>query len=396
MKNGNRREFLKKSIAGISGAALLPAGILKAVPGNVLPQLPGRILGRTNIKTPVISMGTAGATSTGFVRAAYEAGIKMFFSANYYGEGNNEILVGDALRKVARDSYIIGTASVPEEMDTRTGLLARSFTADSYMKKTESSLKRFGLDHVDIMLLPYAGKKETVLHEGVLKTFSQVKKQGKTKFVGIISHTDTVEALEAAISSGLYDVAMISYNFTTPDIESLKVVMSKAVKAGMGIIAMKTMAGGGRQSNFNSDAALKWALQNKDVSTIVSGMTSLEELRNNMAMLENLELTSREKADLDLASLPSTEGLYCSQCKQCIPQCPEKLDIPTIMRSYMYAYGYRNTEHAWHTLADAGISQSPCTNCKSCTVQCTSGFDVRKKVTDIVQLKRVPVEFLHS
>jgi aryl-alcohol dehydrogenase-like predicted oxidoreductase len=201
MKTNNRRDFLRKSVLGISGTAFLPSALKNFHSSETMAniaEIPSRTLGRTGIKTPLISFGTAGVTSAGLVKAAYEAGVRLFFSANYYGEGNNEILVGDALKNMPRESYFIGTASVPDGIDMRTGLLPKSFTAESYMKKTEASLKRFGIDYIDFVLLPYAGKKETVLNDAVLKTFGMVKKQGKARFVGIASHSDTEEALKAA------------------------------------------------------------------------------------------------------------------------------------------------------------------------------------------------------
>ena len=101
MKSNNRREFLKKSVLGISGAAVIP-GFIKgntSLASTYTPvDLPVRTLGRTGIKTPLISFGTSGALDTGFIRTAYEAGVKMFFSATYYGEGNNELIVGEGLK----------------------------------------------------------------------------------------------------------------------------------------------------------------------------------------------------------------------------------------------------------------------------------------------------------
>lgn len=398
MKNNSRREFLKKSIIGISGAAFVPSALKTGATGTSqeIPALPTRILGRTGIKTPLISFGTSGVTSSGLVRAAYESGVKLFFSANYYGEGNNEILVGEALKNYSRDSYILGTAAVPDGIDMRTGLLPASFNADSFMKKAESSLKRFGIDHIDIVLLPYAGKKETVLHDAVLKTFEQLKKQGKARFTGIASHSDTEEALNAAAGSGVYDMAMIAYNFRVQNAASLNTAISKAVKAGMGIVAMKSTAGGGRDksSSLNTITALKWVLQNDSISSIVSGMTSLEELQKNLAMINNLKLTEQEKKDLNIALLNVPDGIYCQQCKKCLPQCPHGLDIPSIMRSYMYAYGYRNMKHASHNLENTGITANACSNCSSCKVKCTVGFDIRNKISDIGRLKDVPGDFL--
>lgn len=397
MKSKSRREFLKKSIIGFSGAAFissdLKAGIMNEPAGNI-PVLPMRILGKTGIKTPLISFGTSGVTSTGLVRAAYEEGVRLFFSANYYGEGNNEILVGEALKNYPRESYIIGTAAVPDGIDMRTGLLPAAFSADSFMKKAESSLKRFGIDHIDIVLLPYAGKKETVLHDAVLKTFEQLKKQGKARFTGIASHSDTEEALNAAAGSGVYDMAMIAYNYKVQNAAALNTVISKAVKAGMGIVAMKSTAGGRNSSAIATTAALKWVLQNEGISSIVSGMTSLEQLKNNLAMISNLKMTDQEKKELNIAALDLPDGLYCRQCKKCLPQCPNGIDIPSVMRSYMYAYGYSNMKHARYNLENTGIAAKACSDCGTCKVKCSSGFDVRKKITDISRLKDVPEDFL--
>ncbi|MGD0341097.1 MAG: aldo/keto reductase [Bacteroidales bacterium] len=397
MRKNNRRDFLKKSVIGISAAALVP-GILKGSHSPALlfpPDLPFRLLGKTGIKAPLISMGAADASDSGLIKTAYEAGIKLFFSATYYGEGKNEKLVGDSLKGLPRDSYIIGTAVPPDGMDMKTGTFPQGFDSDAYIRKAEESLKRFGLDYVDFFLFPFAGKKETVQNEGVLKALAQLKKQGKTKFLGIASHSDTEEALRAAADSGVYDVAMIAYNYKVTNKDSLNSAIEYATKAGMGIIAMKTTAGAFRNKSgpaLNTDAALKWVLQNQNIASIVSGMSSIEQLQKNLAMIRNLKMSDLEMKDLSLA-LPEP-GLYCQQCKKCIPQCPYNLDIPTIMRSYMYAYGYKNAAQAWHTLADVDLSGKPCEKCKICTVKCTARFDVRNKILDIARLKEVPEDFI--
>lgn len=403
MKSNNRREFLKKSIFGITGAALLPADLKSAMDGETfkagLPESPSRVLGKTGIKTPLISLGASNSTASGFIRASYEAGIKLFFSATYYGEGNNEKLVGEGLKGLPRDSFVVGTAVPPDGMDFRAGTFTKAFDSQAYINKAEQSLKRFGLEYVDFFLFPYAGKKETVLNEGVLKAMEQLKKQGKTRFVGIASHSDTVEALTAATDSGIYELAMIGYNFKTINKESLNEAMSKATKAGMGIVAMKTTAGVTRGKSgeaLNTDAILKWVLQNEYISSIVSGMSSLEQLQKNLTMIQNLKMSEQELKELNLANHHSSPGLYCHQCKQCIPQCPHHLDIPTIMRSYMYAYGYKNTAQAWHTLAAVDVSGRPCEKCDECNINCTAGFDIKNKILDISRLKDVPFDFVQA
>lgn len=400
MKNNNRRDFLKTSILGVSGAILVPSAI-KASPVNMpsasAPQLPVRTLGKTGIKTPLISMGTGNSTSPGFIRSAYEAGVKVFFSATYYGEGNNEKLVGEGLKGISRDSYVVGTAVPPDGLDNRTGLFIKPFDPKAYLAKAELSLKRFGIEQVDFLLLPYAGKKEMVLNEGVLKALQQLKQQGKTKYVGIASHSDTEEALNAAVSSGVYDVAMIGYNFKSLNIESFDKTIAKAHEAGMGIVAMKTTSGAFRNKSgpaINSDAALKWVLRNENISSIVSGMSSLEELQKNIAMLQNTDMTDQEMKDLQTSSLENEPGLYCRQCGNCIYQCPKGVDVPSLMRSYMYAYGYKDVSKAWHTVNASGLKGDPCAGCSSCSVDCTSRFDIKERIADISRLQNIPGDFI--
>jgi predicted aldo/keto reductase-like oxidoreductase len=137
-------------------------------------------------------------------------------------------------------------------------------------------------------------------------------------------------------------------------------------------------------------------LQNENIASIVSGMTSLEQLQKNVAMIRNLKMTEQELKDLNLASFDSETGLYCQQCKQCLPQCPHNLDIPTIMRSYMYAYGYKNASQAYLNMATVDLSGKPCEKCESCSVNCSSGFDVKNKIMDIARLKDVPKDFLKA
>jgi hypothetical protein len=66
------------------------------------------------------------------------------------------------------------------------------------------------------------------------------------------------------------------------------------------------------------------------------------------------------------------------------------------MRSYMNAYGYKNISQAYRTMASADLSGKPCEKCGSCSVNCTSGFDVRNKIMDIARLRDVPEDFLKA
>ena len=402
MKNEARRDFLKKGLFGMAGAAMLPSAISGKMlkPSSFQPdnKLVYRKLGKTGLDIPVISLGAGDTNNPNLVKACHEAGIRLFFSATYYGEGNNEKMLGDALRGFPRDSFLVGTAAIPKGIDHKNGVYTKDSTREGLVKTVEDSLKRFGFDHMDFLLLPFAAKRESVFFEPLLRAMEDLKKQGKTRFIGIASHSWVDEALRAAADTKIYDMAMPAYNFRAENKQAMNEALAYATHAGLGIIAMKTQAGGywdkERTQPINSKATLRWVLQNEHVTSAVSGMSKFEELQQNLALMSDLKLTGQDMKDLKLAYNEGTPGLYCKQCRKCIPQCKRNLDIPTLMRSYMYAYGYRNLEHAQHTLIASGITGNPCGNCSSCDIKCTSGFNVREKIQDIARLQDVPADLI--
>ena len=112
MNTNQRRDFIKKSLIGISGAALL-GGQVKAsslyTDNSVLKdELPLRTLGKTGLKLPVISMGTGDTQNAALVKGALDNGIRLFGTSAYYGNGNNESMLAELFKTLPRDSYYGG------------------------------------------------------------------------------------------------------------------------------------------------------------------------------------------------------------------------------------------------------------------------------------------------
>ncbi|MCK4943097.1 MAG: 4Fe-4S dicluster domain-containing protein, partial [Candidatus Aminicenantes bacterium] len=195
-----------------------------------------------------------------------------------------------------------------------------------------------------------------------------------------------------------YEVILTAYNFRQRNSLGLKEAIANAARAGLGIVAMKTQAGVYwdklRTQPINMKAALKWALQNENIHTSIPGFTTFDQLETDISVMEDLTLTSEEKADLKIDQTLALTGLYCEQCEQCIPQCQKNLNIPTLMRSFMYAYGYKNLSLAKETLQPIDLNHIPCTECNSCKVKCKNGFDIKNKILDISRIKDIPNEFL--
>jgi predicted aldo/keto reductase-like oxidoreductase len=388
--NINRRRFLRYTATGGAGL-LVPASLLgqsqadtaASSKNNSAPKFEQRVLGRTGMKLPILSMGVMRADNPNLVKAAMRSGIVHFDTANGYQKGNNEVMLGKVFKDVPRDTFTIATK-------INLGRDAMSEKAPAmFMERFNTSMERLGLDYVDILFFHALDSAAAVLHGPILEIMEKLKKEGRIRHTGVSTHKNEPEVIDAVIKSGVYEVALTAYNFRQEHVAEMKAAVARAAAAGIGVIAMKTMAGA---KNVNVSAALKWALQDKNVCTAIPGFTNFEELDVCLEAAANVRYTPDEKAFM--ARADSVPTLYCQQCDACAGQCPQNLPIPDLMRAYMYAHGYRNPGLAKETLAELSLPANPCSGCAACTVTCRSGFNVGAKIADIARVRSVPDEFL--
>ena len=347
---------------------------------------------------PVVSIGAGACNDTKVFEASLDAGIVHIDTANSYGQGSNEEMIGPVIKDRPRDSFVIATKVAGEPEDRRTGMYTAETKPGPFIEKFETSLGRLGLDHVDIFYLHSTVTREATLFEPLLSALVKMKEAGKTRFIGVSTHANEPEVIRAAVESKVYDVVLTAYNFRQPHVADVEKAMAEAAKAGLGIIAMKTQAGiywdRERQHMINMKAALKWAIQNENVHTTIPGIGTFEHLEENMSVMEDLTLTAEEKESLQLGKEYGLNGLYCRQCRQCLAQCDKGVEVPTLMRSYMYAHGYRNLAKAKEALRHVDLDRIACSTCDTCRVNCTMGFDIKNKVEDIARIKNVPYDFV--
>jgi len=325
-------------------------------------------------------------------------------TANVYLRGNSERVIGEVLERYGNRDKVYVATKMRFERDRWKGIFSLKGGEDpaavpeNLFKQLETSLQRLRTDYVDILYLHSCYSPQMANFEPLMNALVKVKKQGKARFIGTSTHIDIANVIRATVDAKVYDVVLTAYNFRQSPVKEIEKAIDYAAKAGLGVIAMKTQAGvywdREKKHQINMKAALKWALQNENICTAIPGITTFDQLNMDISVMEDLTLSPKEKADLKLGQKRGMKGLYCQQCGKCIAQCRESLNIPTLMRSYMYAYGYRNSALAKETLQSVDLPNAPCTNCHTCTVTCTMGFDVRNKILDIVRLKDVPEDFL--
>jgi len=396
----NRRQFIVGGLSGLALAGLAPGrlGAAEAVP-NPDPDIVIRKLGATGLELPLVSMGVMNADNPNLVAAALDSGIKMLDTAHYYQRGRNEEMVGEVIKDRSRDGFVVATkarASTVDRSEVQDSNKATRESEESFIQKVELSLERLHTDYVDILYLHSCKSREDALDEMALSAMQTLKKQGKIRHIGVSTHSNQAEVIEAALESGVYEVVLTAYNFKTKNREELERAMERAAAKGLGVVAMKTQAGvfwdKERTQPIPMKAALRWALRQDYVHTAIPGFTTFNQLEDDLLVMKEPTLTTEEAASLETQE--KLAGLYCQQCGTCLDQCPADLDIPVLMRGYMYAHGYRNLLSAKDVVNGLGRGDLPCATCESCSVNCPQDFDVRERALDVARIGQVPDDFL--
>jgi hypothetical protein len=301
-----------------------------------------RTLGRTGLELPIVSMGVMNADVPGILRRSYELGIRHFDTAAVYQNGRNEEMVGSVVKELGiRDKFVISTkqgirASVQNPVDA------------------------------------------------------------KKRFIGISTH-NTVEVLNAVVPLNVFDVALVTLNYTMAHDAEMLATIEKAAKSNIGIVAMKTQAGGTVRLDAklpkellpeSQTALLKWVLNHYFITTAIPGFSTYEHLEQDFTVVRNLAYTDAEKKFLADKTF-SAQAEFCQQCGQCREDCPKRVDIPALMRSHMYAVQYSNVSMARHLLAksEAGQGIDACRACHSCKAHCRNTVHIARKISQLKELQ---------
>jgi predicted aldo/keto reductase-like oxidoreductase len=393
----NRRVFLRSTAAGMSGWALGTACVAtaRADKNETVIQ---RTLGRTGLTLPVVSMGVMRADSPALVKGALQKGMTFFDTAHGYQQGKNEEMLGEVFSGVQRDTFVLATKVAAEDRDRKSGAIGPNSTAKAFLGRLDVSLQRLKMDHVDILYVHAVGSRADALHPAMLEAVAEARKSGKARWVGVSTHRNEPEVIRAVAESGVYDVVLTSINFTQQHLRDVRAAMAEAAGKGVGIVGMKTMAGGfldkEKTKPVNCVAALKFVLQDPNLCTTIPGITTFDQLEQNAGVNRDITLTEDERKDIEQASLQG--GLYCQGCEQCLPGCPQGLPIPDLMRAFMYTYAYRDPGLGREVVEAARLTDHPCDGCEECGVRCAKGFPVRDRLQDVARLVNVPPEFLHA
>jgi uncharacterized protein len=380
----SRRNFLSAGlvlpVAGMSTKMkLFDLHAASSEPAKTAVQLEHRMLGRTGLKVTTVGFGCMITSDPSVITRAADLGINYFDTARGYQQGNNERMVGAAL-KAKRKQIVLSTKSPAGDKE-------------ALLKDLDTSLKELGTDYVDIWYL-HAKNAPGDVRDDMIEAQQIAKKQGKIRFAGVSTHTGQQELLPWMAQKAAFDVALVAYNFSMD--RSMDQAIEIAAKAGIGIVAMKVMAGGFRRlksgdplhDRLSRDgamlSALKWTIKNKNVATTIPSMTDMDQLDENLKAMSNPFSPTDEK--LLALQHEFIRPLYCNMCGECDGTCAKGLQVSEVLRSLMYAEGYRQFALGReHYLQLKPISER-CADCSECTVQCPLGVQVAARVQHAQEL----------
>jgi hypothetical protein len=334
-----------------------------------------RTLGRTGFKLSVLGIGAMRSSEPGVIRKALAMGINNVDTARDYMGGFNESVVAKAVKGIRQKIYITSKIKIsnPKEM----------------IKDVEKSLTVLKTDYLDILLLHALSLPEEINNDDVKMLLVKLKEQGKIRAFGFSTHRNMSALVELASSARpFYDVILTAFNFKSD--HRLQKAIAKAAPKKMGIIAMKTQAGGyeskGQQGLNQHQAALKWVLSNPNITAAIPAMVTFEQLEENYQAMA-FTMNSKEQHSLYKYG-QRIDNELCRFCDACKGQCPHGISMPELNRCIMYADGYGDAELAQRTFREL-VPFNPvemCRECQTCKITCIHNLNTDQKVKRAIEL----------
>jgi uncharacterized protein len=362
-----------------------------------------RVLGQTGLTVSQLGFGAMRLPMVGegearkvnrelaipMIHRAFEAGVNYIDTAQGYCNSDSERVVGEAL-KGWRDRIIVSTKN-------------NIYTTDEKLWWTglEQSLERLDVSCIDIYNhhgIRWARYEEFVAPV-MSKWMQKAKDQGLVKHICCSFH-DNNEALVKLVDTGYVSSITLQYNMLDTQLEE---GIAYAKEKGLGVVVMGPV-GGGRLGMPNEalaaahpgiaripELALRFVLSNPNITMALSGMSTMQQVEENIATAsDNVILSDEEKARIaeHLSRLKKMADLYCTGCGYCMP-CPAEVAIPRIFGMYNQARVYGLWDHARRQYAGM-IARAPrqgqpadkCTECGLCEPKCPQNIPIRKQLKE--------------
>lgn len=324
---------------------------------------------------------------------AYSHGVNYFDTAYVYHGGQSESFIGQALKKYPRESYFLAT-KMPIWCVKKQEDVERIFN---------EQLQKCQVDYFDFYLFHAqdAGNFKKCQEFGVYEFLSRMKAEGKIRRLGFSFH-DTPEVLRHICDTYDWDFAQIQLNYLDWEMQDARTQYQILADRGIPVVVMEPVRGGALASPCDAANILfreerpdksvaSWAIRFvaslPGVLTVLSGMSDMEQVRDNVDTMTNFEpLTERDREIIDAAleAYRKKDTVPCTGCRYCM-DCPFGVDIPKMFALYNHFVLDKDEEdylEAYRAQPEETLADK-CRACGACLSKCPQHIKIPEKMAAI-------------
>ena len=371
-------------------------------------------LGMGNMRLPVNANGHIDeAAALEMIEYCFSQGINYFDTAYRYHGGESEPFVGKALAKYPRESFYLASKMPGHMMRYEDGKLGfvgylEGLTVNSIDQIFEDQLKRCGVDYFDFYLLHNVCETsiDFYMNEelGVVDYLLAQKEAGRIRHFGFSAH-GRAETIERFLNyRDCFEFCQIQLNYMDWSLQEAGKKYALLTDRGIPVVVMEPVRGGSL-ANLNpkaeallkaarpNDSIVSWAfrfLQSlPNVVVVLSGMSNMEQLKENVARFANPDPTTpEEKALLDEVVATMVDMVPCTACRYCCEECPQNLDIPRLISLYNEANYSENLGLLSYTTDAMAPEELPgaCIGCGICSQVCPQNIEIPEILKKLDQM----------
>lgn len=333
------------------------------------------------------------------LRYAIDNGVNYIDTAYPYHKGTSEITVGKALKDGYRDKVMLATKCPVWLIKTQ----------DDFDKYLNEQLEKLQTDHIDMYLLHALSKERfnNLKNMQFDKFLDKAISDGRIKYAGFSFH-DELDVFKEIVDSYSWSFCQIQYNFMDTNYQAGSEGLKYAASKDLAVVIMEPLKGGKLaktppkevQEVWNScdtkrspaEWALKWIWNHPEVTTILSGMSTMEQVVENIniadtAVANSLTLHELELVDIAKAKYNQLIKVDCTACQYCMP-CPFNVNIPGNFSLYNNAHMYndaKNLSKIYSENTPENNRAGSCKECGACETKCPQKLPIRKHLKEVHQ-----------
>lgn len=323
------------------------------------------------------------------LRYAIDNGVNYVDTAYPYHNGQSEVFVGKALKDGYREKVNLATKSPV--------WLTKSY--EDFYKYLNDQLQKLQTNYIDMYLLHALNKEswERIIKLDVLKFLDEAKEKGLIKYPGFSFHGD-IDTFKEIVDSYDWSFCQIQYNILDIDYQAGQEGLKYAASKGLAVIIMEPLKGGKLaitppekiQSLWDKSevkrspvhSALKWLWNQPEVTLVLSGMSSIEQVIDNIKYADDSQIHSLTDEELKIVdevhhAYNNLIKINCTTCGYCMP-CPQCVDIPLNFSIYNDRYIYNDLKNSLKKYKDLPESKkaSSCIECGKCQPLCPQNLPI--------------------